>query len=212
MMKRNRIFLMFLILELGYLRSATQSINLDLKMGYATGTMKLLKKNMLYEETTLGYETKPSINFAQRFSLGISKVKFDYYDTSFNQVYSEKTFLTLPIEFRKYQGPQNAGNKTFWQVGLTGNLLLKDKNEIRNVTGLTKQTKDFTGFNLGLNIGAGLRTRIGGGSALVFAFSVQKDIFTSYKNEFDKIKFQKLQLGVGFSFGVRNKSTKPGTL
>lgn len=182
-----------------------QDVKFNFNIGTASGEMKYLKKQMPNTEALIGYESSSKNDFPFCVSVGISRVKFDYYDTLFNQVYNQKTFITIPLEIRKYYKAPNPKRSIFFGIGLVGNFCVSDRKEIRNFWNSATQKESFTGFNISASCAAGYKSYITTNSSIAISLLGQVDFITSYTKDINEIRFVKTFLSLTYATKLSTK-------
>lgn len=176
-----------------------QEFNFLFNIGTASGKTNLYKKIVPNTEALVGYQFDISNNYTIAFSVGVSRVKLDYYDQFINQIYNKRTFVTIPIGFKKHYKSPNKRNSLFFGFGGYYNYCLSDKKEIRSPTGVLRQKESFTGYNAGISGDLGFKSSLSSTSAVSFSIQAQKDIINKYKKGRDKITFEKTFITVIYS-------------
>lgn len=194
---KETVCALFFFLNINCIKS--QEVKFSFDIGSALGKMKYLKKQMLYTEAFMGYETRLGNTYHISFSIGVSNVKFDYYDVSVNQVYNQKMFLTIPVEVKKYISISGFKNMFFIGAGLYASYCFLDKKEIRNYIDSETKTESFTGFNLSIMADFGFKFYLSPKSSTTLAFLNAYDIADDYSNNLNKIKFEKLLFSITYA-------------
>lgn len=202
MNKRKSKLVIFFLLFSGIVYA--QGIKFSANVGNLVCQTDLFKKQILNGETAFGYEASLFNGFSLSFSIGTNKISFDYYDSSFNQVFNIRSFVVFPLEIRKYYKTDDK-NSFFAGIGVSGNYCLSDKREYRNFTYSKIEKKSFTGFNIGLTGTIGYKKNITPNSSIAFSVLIATDLTTNYKNNMDKIRFDKSFFS--FSYSIKTLKT-----
>lgn len=191
-------FFIFFVICLACKTGKTQNLSLDSKLGYAIGETKTSKHIMLFKGTGVAYET--DIKYALAFAIGISyaSAQFSYTDTLNNSVFEKQYFLQLPASIIKYFSVSMNSN-VFFQVGSVFSALPANRKEFFTLTGKrTATTKDW-GFNIGLLVNTGYKTKIAKNNwYMSLALSGYQDFFASNKINVQNIKINQTGLSISF--------------
>lgn len=180
------------------LASSSQEIKFTTKIGYGIVEMKYIKKNSLCTDNSIGYEFKSNGKLILCVAGGISKINFDYTDTSIRNVYIKKSFITLPISIKRYY---TLSKKTFayWEFGVSFNYQWLDKIEIRNFSNTIINKQHDLGMIIGGITYFGLKTKISNKIFLDLGLFGQTDFFSFYKTDINKIKSDKRLFAISFN-------------
>jgi len=199
------ITLLFLLLFT--YNSHAQRLKLAIGFGGSLGTSKLLKKQMLTGETSVGYELGLSESFAISFSAGLTKISYDYSGASGDQIFNQRKFLNLGVEFIKYLRAPRPANSMFFGLGLIGDACVVEKEEIRNAGNLEIKKYGFPGYHLGVSGFAGFQTELSNTSTISFSLNAKIDLGTFYSNDLREVKFLKSLIGITYALKLSNKKT-----
>jgi hypothetical protein len=185
--------------------ATAQNLRLSTGGGVALGETQFLKKNMLYSEFLIGYGLVAKKGIELSLSAGLSGVSFDYYDQSFNSVYNDRTFITIPMIIRKYNDSNNSGRISFcYGIGVSGSWSLKDRKKIKTSQSSVTSVENYTGFNFCISTELGVNYKINKSSFFTLSLKPQVDIFTNYSDNLNKIEIIKNMIDLAYVVSLRN--------
>jgi hypothetical protein len=194
------------LLLVGVVLSAkSQELKFSFNTGVALGETSGFKKNMLNTEALIGFEGNVARGLILATSLGISKIRFDYQEIPASLVFNQKTSIVFTAEFKKIIPLPSSKNYFFAGIGAVENFALFDKKEIYSNNVKTTQTKSIKGFNVAIMVDFGYRAYFTPKSSVSLSLSTQNDVIKNYKNDADKIKYDKILGSVTYYMNLKKK-------
>lgn len=164
--------------------------------GYSIGEKSDIKKIMLSSGFALSVEKKIGTTLYINLGVDISSLKFSYYDSGFNSIFSTNYSLLFPVSLKKYY---KVGRKSdlFWDFGLAPAYYFYSK-EINN--------KDIsaTKRNIGIKIGGvgklGFKTQMTNTIYFDVGLNSYQDYVVLYKAKENRLTSKSNSLMFSFYF------------